>query len=220
MKKFAKIFDICNLFCFLITFFFFLLIIHKVPQQIPMHFDAYGNVDRLGNKLELIILPCLALVNWIILNIVKKVISNGNNYRIIIMCDIFSIFINAVIIWSLYYIALKTYEDNAIDMRKAIFYLFILISILISWMTKDIKMNNKVGLRNKYSLKNQSIWESCQKIGFVNSLIFNMIITCFVYHFDEYIKIIISVFVGYVLMALSGIVLSYYVSEKEKNKYE
>ena len=32
------------------------------PNQIPMHFDRYGNVDRYGPKFELLIVPCLNIV--------------------------------------------------------------------------------------------------------------------------------------------------------------
>lgn len=35
----------------------------QIPQQVPMHYDWAGNIDRWGNKGELVILP---IISWIL----------------------------------------------------------------------------------------------------------------------------------------------------------
>lgn len=199
---------------------FFLLVLCNSPEEIPIHFDINGYVDRYGSKWELIVLPCLAGLNFFILSIIKKVISKDDENRGKIVCDLFAIFINMVIIWALYYIASISSGNNAIDMRKAFLYLFISISIIISWITKNIKINNKIGLRSVWSLQDSDIWSKCQKIGFINSIIFNVIIIGCIYFIRSMTAMIICIFVGYLLMAISGLIITYIVMKKEKKRHE
>ena len=43
-----------------------------LPDKVPAHFNGAGEVDRFGNKIELIILPSIALALWIGMTVLEK----------------------------------------------------------------------------------------------------------------------------------------------------
>ena len=45
-----------------ITLIFFLIYVwNKLPDQVPGHYNAQGEVDRMGSKFELLLLPGIGL---------------------------------------------------------------------------------------------------------------------------------------------------------------
>lgn len=45
----------------------------KLPEEIPVHFNGKGEIDRWGSKIELIILPFIGVFLWIIMSLLEKV---------------------------------------------------------------------------------------------------------------------------------------------------
>lgn len=54
----------------MIGFLFFLW--NKLPEEVPAHFNASGEVDRWGSKTELLILPIIGFFTIIILQLLEK----------------------------------------------------------------------------------------------------------------------------------------------------
>ena len=52
----------------------FLLVLNwgKLPDEIPAHFGASGEVDRWGSKMELLILPVITILMHIFLSVIEK----------------------------------------------------------------------------------------------------------------------------------------------------
>ena len=75
MKLKKTRFDILlNVLCLLqlIGITLFLLICWaRIPQQIPMHYDLGGNITRWGNKAELIIIPVLAWIMYLLMTVLE-----------------------------------------------------------------------------------------------------------------------------------------------------
>lgn len=75
MKLKKTRFDILlNVLCLLqlIGITLFLLICWaQIPQQIPMHYDLGGNITRWGNKAELIIIPVLAWIMYLLMTVLE-----------------------------------------------------------------------------------------------------------------------------------------------------
>ena len=43
----------------------------NIPNEIPMHYDAWGNVDRWGSKGELLILPIMTFIMCVFLSVIE-----------------------------------------------------------------------------------------------------------------------------------------------------
>ncbi|WP_269078924.1 DUF1648 domain-containing protein [Planococcus halocryophilus] len=44
----------------------------SLPEKVPVHYNEMGNVNRLGNKEELFLLPLLGTILWVVLTILEK----------------------------------------------------------------------------------------------------------------------------------------------------
>lgn len=44
----------------------------SIPDQVPGHYNASGEVDRWGSKFELFILPIVGLLLWVFMNVLEK----------------------------------------------------------------------------------------------------------------------------------------------------
>lgn len=69
---FEKVFDAVTLTVLIASIVYLATQYGGLPEKVPAHFDGSGNVDRYGNKIELIILPIIALVIWIGMTVLEK----------------------------------------------------------------------------------------------------------------------------------------------------
>lgn len=68
----GKAFDALVIALFAACLTYVILSWNQLPDQIPAHFGTDGEVDRYGSKLELLLLPIIAVVLWIGLFILEK----------------------------------------------------------------------------------------------------------------------------------------------------
>ena len=50
----------------------------NLPDQIPAHYDALGNIDRWGNKGEILIVPIMALLLYLMITVLEQFPSIWN----------------------------------------------------------------------------------------------------------------------------------------------
>ena len=55
------VWDIIGLIVYLASIFFLIFVWNKLPDQVPGHYNAQGEVDRMGSKFELLLLPGIGL---------------------------------------------------------------------------------------------------------------------------------------------------------------
>ena len=59
--------------CLIGVTFYLILTWSKIPEQIPMHYDFAGNIDRWGDRGELIIMPIMSWVMYGFITLVSKI---------------------------------------------------------------------------------------------------------------------------------------------------
>ena len=74
MKKHPldKLMNRLSLLVLLGTAVFLVLYWKDIPQKVPMHFNAAGQIDRWGSKAELLILPVIALLLYLLMTVVEQ----------------------------------------------------------------------------------------------------------------------------------------------------
>jgi uncharacterized membrane protein len=55
------VWDIIGLIVYIASIFFLIFVWNKLPDQVPGHYNAQGEVDRMGSKIELLLLPGIGL---------------------------------------------------------------------------------------------------------------------------------------------------------------
>ncbi|ANU23225.1 DUF1648 domain-containing protein [Planococcus donghaensis] len=61
-----------SLLSFIFAIIFLVFQLETLPEKVPVHFDETGRVDRLGNKVELLLLPLIGTIVWLGLTILEK----------------------------------------------------------------------------------------------------------------------------------------------------
>lgn len=58
-----------------------LIALNYLPDQIPAHYNVQGEIDRIGNKYEVLILPIITIIISGGMTISIKVLSNNIKYK-------------------------------------------------------------------------------------------------------------------------------------------
>ncbi|MEA4821717.1 MAG: DUF1648 domain-containing protein, partial [Erysipelotrichales bacterium] len=80
MKRYKIIFLITMILPFLVTIIFWFFL----PDSIPAHYNALGEIDRWGSKYEMIIIPIASLVMYGFFLLMTKVTKEKQNIKILL----------------------------------------------------------------------------------------------------------------------------------------
>lgn len=191
----------------------------KIPAIVPLHGDLKGNIDRYGNKNELIIMTVIltliaAAVYLIVSNIYRidpKKYAVENKSRMKKMAFAIAVFITGVQLMLLY----DTIHGNLnFNMRFLFAGMGLLFCILGNYF-HNIKPNYFAGLRLPWTLENEDNWRKTHllagKIWFAGGLI--MAIVCL---FSPLIVSVITTFTLITVMIFIPCVYSYRLYKKQK----
>lgn len=147
----------------------------NIPETVPLHYNIYGEVDKTGDKMNLIYLstfiPFGTYIVFLLAKYIdpkKKIASMGNRYYTIRF--LLSTILAATIFTLTYSIVNKTgFFGNT---------LFILIGIIFIFLGnyfKSIKPNYFIGFRTPWTLENDDVWRMthhhCSTVWFIGGLI-------------------------------------------------
>jgi len=148
----------------LLPFVYLTYIWNELPNQVPMHWNASGEIDRWGDKSELLMmLFMLTGITYFVFLIIpyidpkQKLQSMGNklnNLRLIL-----GLFMSALAIYILYSVQQKTSNPVLI---------FPLIGLLFAFLGnyfKTIKPNYFIGIRTPWTLENEEVWKKTHVMG-------------------------------------------------------
>lgn len=162
MEKFKK--EIPFIAVALLPFAYLAYIWNELPNQVPMHWNASGEIDRWGDKSELILMLFLLTgVTYFVFLIIpyidpkQKLQNMGNklnNLRLIL-----GLFMSALALYILYSVQQKTSNPILI---------FPLIGLLFAFLGnyfKTIKPNYFIGIRTPWTLENEEVWKKTHVMG-------------------------------------------------------
>lgn len=149
----------------LLPFLYLAYIWNQLPEKVPMHWNIKGEVDRYGEKIELIIIPILLpLLVYIIFLVVPKIdpknkLNNmGNKLQTIKF--ILTTFMSILALFILYTSKNETYANpNYIVLLVGVLY------IIFGNYFKTIKANYFIGIRTPWTLENEIVWKKTHQLG-------------------------------------------------------
>ena len=162
MEKFKK--EIPFIAVALLPFVYLAYIWNELPKEVPMHWNASGEIDRWGDKSELfMMLFMLTGITYFVFLIIpyidpkQKLQNMGNklnNLRLIL-----ALFMSALAIYILYSVQQKTSNPVLI---------FPLVGLLFAFLGnyfKTIKPNYFIGIRTPWTLENEEVWKKTHVLG-------------------------------------------------------
>jgi uncharacterized membrane protein len=149
----------------LLPFIYLAYIWNQLPEKVPMHWNIKGEIDRYGEKMELIIIPILLpLLVYIIFLVVPKIdpknkLNNmGNKLQTIkVLLTTFMAILALFIIYSA--------KNQSFANPNYIILLIGILYIILGNYFKTIKANYFIGIRTPWTLENETVWKKTHKLG-------------------------------------------------------
>jgi len=148
-----------------LPFIYLAYIWKELPEKVPMHWNIKGEIDRFGDKSELLLIPIiLPLLIYVLFLVVPKIdpknkISKmGNKYQYIkILLTTFMSILALFIIYSA--------KNQSFANPNYIVLLIGILYIILGNYFKTIKANYFIGIRTPWTLENETVWKETHKLG-------------------------------------------------------
>ncbi len=149
----------------LLPFIYLAYIWKELPEKVPIHWNIKGEIDRFGDKSELLLIPILLpLLIYIIFLIVpkidpkNKITKMGNKYQHIkILLTTFMSILALFIIYSA--------KNQSFSNPNYIVLLIGILYIILGNYFKTIKANYFIGIRTPWTLESETVWKETHKLG-------------------------------------------------------
>ena len=159
----------------LVPFIYLAYIWNDLPEQVPLHWNVRGEVDKYGSKTELLLIPILLplLVYLIFLIVPKidpknKIQSMGGKYQG--LKSILTIFMSGLALFILY-----GAKNGSVENPNYIVLIIGLLFVFLGNYFKTIKPNYFIGIKTPWTLENETVWKETHglagKIWFVGGLL-------------------------------------------------
>ncbi len=149
----------------LLPFVYLAYIWNQLPEKVPMHWNIKEEIDRYGDKIELIIIPILLpLLVYVIFLVVPKIDPKnklnkmGNKLQTIkVLLTTFMSILALFIIYSA--------KNQSFTNPNYIVLLIGILYIILGNYFKTIKANYFIGIRTPWTLENETVWKETHKLG-------------------------------------------------------
>lgn len=164
MKKYYVWMAVLLLVWLVLTCVFLIL----APDQVPVHFDINGNVDRMGSKYEYLLFPGVGMFFFVFSFFGKKLKMRTAGNEKTAAISMLSIFVFMFVLFC--YFMWKALDPatvlegmDRLAMRGTLLLLMVLF-IVLGNITPKVRRNAAFGLRTKWSMYNDTCWQKCQRL--------------------------------------------------------
>lgn len=203
----------------LLPFIYLAYIWNQLPDKVPMHWNIKGEIDRYGEKIELIIIPILLplLVYFIFIVVPKidpknKLNKMGNKLQTIKFLA--TTFMSILAMFIIY-----TAKNQSFSNPNYIVLLIGVLYLIFGNYFKTIKANYFIGIRTPWTLESETVWKKTHKLGgklwFPGGII--VVITSLILEKESNFTIFLII-TG--IITITPIVYSYITFKNEKNSIE
>lgn len=148
------------------------------PDTIPVHYSFAGEVDRFGSKYENLIFPLFAIIMgafFILLAILQRKKGLAANEKILLYTGISTLLFFTALG---FYFMLKAirYDPDAtatfsIDVMKFTGIAIGIMLVILGNIMPKARRNAMFGLRTKWSMANDNVWQKSQRFGGITSVL-------------------------------------------------
>lgn len=143
-----------------------LICLPTLPDRIPTHWNAAGEIDGWGGRMTALILPLAGLGLNLLFTVLPKIDPRRENYARFAGAYgafrlIFALFWLGMVLLTLY----SAYEPAALDAGRLIpAAVGLLFCVLGNYMPK-FKPNYFVGIRTPWTLSSETVWRRTHRLG-------------------------------------------------------
>ncbi len=192
---------------------YLLAIWNKLPLQVPMHWNFNGEINRYGNKIELLFITLVMNILMYFLFLIipridpkNKIVQMGKKYFTLRL--ILTLFISAIT----FLVILSAQHKQIYFNVEMIFGLFF---IALGNYMKTIRSNYFIGIRTPWTLNSETNWKKTHlltgKIWFVSGFIIAILSLCL----DKKLSIILFATITIIIVVIP-VIYSYLLFKNEK----
>lgn len=198
----------------LLPFIYLAFIWNELPNKVPMHWNIKGEIDRYGDKTELIIIPfLLPLLVYLIFLVVPKIDPknklNKMGGKLNTIKFLLTTFMSILALFIIY-----TAKNQSFTNPNYIVLLIGVLFIILGNYFKTIKPNYFIGIRTPWTLENENIWKETHKLGGKIWFIGGILVVIFSLILDKSLNFTIFLIITG-LITIIPIVYSYLMYKKE-----
>jgi uncharacterized membrane protein len=164
--KFKQTHIIIILLLILISFAGSLYYYDSLPEQIPTHWNAQGEINGYSSKnFGAFFLPLLEIILAIIFVIIPLIEPNKKNVKKFIkQYNLFAIVMVGFFAY-LHWLMLLTAQGYNINFIQFFVPAFGILFYFIGIMTKNAKQNYLIGIRTPWTLASEEVWDKTHELG-------------------------------------------------------
>ena len=222
MKKLYAVLCAVLLTCVIGTVVFLIL----SPDRIPVHYNFAGEVDRIGSKYENLLFPGLVVVMAAVFLLIarfQRIQGHETNERIILYVGVCTLIFFTLLGFYFMWKAVKYDPSAAPPVSFDAVNRFVSIGIgallvVMGNVMPKARRNSLFGLRTKWSMANDTVWQKSQRFGGITLVIagFSMILlSLFIPGIWNVLMMTAVLAVAAVLSAVAS--YRYYRADKEEN---
>lgn len=203
-----------------------MFLVMNMPDIVPAHYNFSGQVDRMGSKYELLMLPLIGIIMGVIMLFTARAQGSKGDTKgekLLIYIALFSLllFDSLTIFFGIAAINYNATPNNPINI-SIIRYMGIMMGIIIlilgNYMPK-FKKNNYFGLRIKWSMASDSLWLKSQRFSGFAAIICG-VITIITSALLPLSRVLYGVLVLSLIFIITSLIASYIFYRKEmENKF-
>ena len=138
----------------------------RLPERVPMHWGINGEIDRYGDKIELLPLAGLNILFGLMMPFLAKVDPRKRNYErfsktyenmMLVLLGFLSIVVGVTLF--------ETLHPGMISVTKVITGMVALLFILLGNMMPKVKSNFYTGIKTPWALSSDEVWNKTQRLG-------------------------------------------------------
>lgn len=182
MKKLYSALYAVLLICVIGTVVFLIL----SPDRIPVHYNFAGKVDRIGSKYENLIWPGFAVgmgVFFLLMARIPRKKGEKTNEKVLMIAGVCTLIFFTLLGFYFMQKALR-YDPQAApqvsfdDLNRFVSVGIGALLVVLGNIMPKMRRNALFGLRTKWSMENDNVWQKSQRFGGITSVIagFTMII--------------------------------------------
>ncbi len=175
MRKLHSILLITLLVCVVGVVVFLIL----SPDQIPVHFNFSGEMDRIGSKYEFLVFPAIEIgigLFFLLMSKIEQKKGENSNERVVMLVGI-GVTILLMLVGFYFMVKAIHYDpENPVklgydDTNKLIGVGIGALLVVLGNIMPKARRNSMFGIRTSWSMYNDSVWQKSQRIGGIASVI-------------------------------------------------
>ncbi|TYC17974.1 DUF1648 domain-containing protein [Bizionia gelidisalsuginis] len=199
----------------LLPFLYIAYVWNDLPEKVPMHWNIEGEIDRYGEKLELLLIPfLLPVLTYVVFLVIPKIdpknkLKNMGN-KLQSLKFLLTTIMSVLALFIIY-----TAKNESLTNPNYIVLCIGLLYLILGNYFKTIKANYFIGIRTPWTLESKSVWKETHKMGgklwFIGGII--VIISSLILDQKANYKVFLIV-TG--VISILPILYSYFLFQKEK----